>query len=150
MKPTLASLFPNASQSCQDANPQLSATLTRQNGKTKLQGNVVRKKGKSNETHNRCQIPNSKPQSNQAPALGAAVQGKTEGLPRTTVRFTGYRVRPLDPDNFAGSCKDLLDGLRHAGLILGDEAWRIRLQTDQEKVSTYSEEQTVIEITDDG
>ena len=63
------------------------------------------------------------------------------------VSFTGYRVRPLDADNFAGGCKDLLDGLRHAGLIPGD-AWReIRLETSQVKVTAYREEFTDIEIT---
>jgi hypothetical protein len=91
-------------------------------------------------------LSNPKPEHHKAPALGGSVQGKEGGLPRTTVRFIGYRVRPLDPDNFAGSCKDLLDGLRHAGLISGDEAWRIRFQTEQVRVGTFAEEVTVIEI----
>ncbi len=92
------------------------------------------------------QIPNSKPQRHQAPALGQAVSGKAAGFRRTLVRFTGYRVRPLDPDNFAGSVKDLLDGLRHAGILPGDEPWRIKLETEQEKVGRYCEEKTVIEV----
>jgi hypothetical protein len=65
---------------------------------------------------------------------------------RTRVRFTGYRVRPLDPDNFAGSVKDLLDGLRHAHLIEGDEPWRIDFETAQKKVKSFKEEKTMIEI----
>lgn len=83
---------------------------------------------------------------NEAPALGSPVPGAKKSTRRITVRFTGYRVRPLDPDNFAGGVKDLLDGLRYAGLIPGDEAWRIRLKTDQEQVDHFTEEKTVIEI----
>jgi hypothetical protein len=67
-------------------------------------------------------------------------------LSRVTVRFVGFRVRPLDPDNFAGGCKDLLDGLRHAALIPGDEPWLIKFETRQEKVAHRGEEKTVIEI----
>ncbi len=93
-------------------------------------------------------LPHPKPEHHEAPALGGSVQGEKEGVPRITVRFIGYRVRPLDPDNFAGSCKDLLDGLRHAGLIPGDEAWRIRYQTEQVRVRTFAEEVTVAEISD--
>jgi hypothetical protein len=93
-------------------------------------------------------IPNPEPQRHQAPALGKAVPREATGLRRTLVRFTGYRVRPLDPDNFAGSVKDLLDGLRHAGILQGDEPWRIKLETEQEKVGKYSEEKTIIEITE--
>lgn len=91
-------------------------------------------------------LPHPVAQRDQAPALGGAVQGKEEGVRRIRVRFTGYRVRPLDPDNFAGSIKDLLDGLRHAALITGDEPWRIILETEQEKVGSYKQERTEIEI----
>jgi hypothetical protein len=64
-----------------------------------------------------CKISDPEPQPDKASALVRANAGKAQS-------FTGYRVRPLDPDNFAGSCKDLLDGCRHAGLIPGDEPWR--------------------------
>lgn len=93
-------------------------------------------------------LPNPEPERHEAPALGSAVQGEESSVPRITVRFIGYRVRPLDPDNFAGSCKDLLDGLRHAGLIPGDEPWRIRYQTEQVRVRSFAEEVTVVEIED--
>lgn len=93
------------------------------------------------------ELQDAKPQRDQAPALGGTVQGKEESLRRTTVRFIGYRVRPLDPDNFAGSVKDLLDGLRHAALLIGDEAWRIILETEQVKVGSYKQEKTEIIIT---
>jgi len=91
-------------------------------------------------------VPHPKPERHKAKPLGKAVRREEESLPRVTVRFIGYRVRPLDPDNFAGSVKDLLDGLRHSGLLLGDEPWRIKLETEQVKVSSYKEEHTVIEL----
>ncbi len=101
---------------------------------------------KANETENLCPVPNPKPQPHKASALERANARKTQGFRRARIRFTGYRVRPLDPDNFAGSCKDLLDGLRHAGLIPGDEPWRIIFETAQEQVKTFKEERTVIEL----
>jgi hypothetical protein len=99
-----------------------------------------------NETHPRTRLPDPKPERDQAPALGAAISRKTKGISRTRVRIVGHRVRPLDPDNFAGSVKDLLDGLRHAGLLEGDEPWRIILETEQVKVRRLNAQKTVIEI----
>jgi hypothetical protein len=93
------------------------------------------------------EIPHPKPQPDQTPALERANAGEASGLQRIVVRFVGHRVRPIDPDNFAGSVKDLLDGLRHAGLIPGDEPWRIKLETEQEQVEHFADEKTVIEIT---
>jgi len=98
------------------------------------------------ETKNHRQLPNPEPKRHQTAALGGANEGEEESLSRIIVRFTGCRVRPLDPDNFAGSVKDLLDGLRHAGLIPGDEPWRIKLETEQVKVRQFAEEKTIIEI----
>lgn len=100
-----------------------------------------------NATHPDRKLPNPKPECHQTPALGRPAKGEKESLSRARVRFTGYRVRPLDPDNFAGSVKDLLDGCRHAGLIVGDEPWNIILETDQVCVRAYAQEKTVIEIT---
>ena len=113
--------------------------------KNSVQPIVERRKGKHEANHQR-KIQDSEPQRHQAPALGKAVPREATGLRRTLVRFTGYRVRPLDPDNFAGSCKDLLDGIVHAGLVFDDTPWLIILRTEQEKVKTYAEERTVIEI----
>lgn len=93
------------------------------------------------------QIPDAQPERHEAAALGRAEPGKAQGMERTCIRFVGRRVRPLDPDNFAASVKDLLDGLRHAGAITGDEPWRIILETEQEKVSSYKDEETLITIT---
>ncbi len=92
------------------------------------------------------QIPHAIAQRDEAPALDGTDAGKTPSIRRTRIRFTGYRVRPLDPDNFAGSVKDLLDGLRHSKIIPGDEPWRIVLETTQKKVRSFAEEKTLIEI----
>lgn len=94
----------------------------------------------------RPRLPDPKPEHNETKPLGKTVPGEKESLPSITVRFRGFRVRPLDPDNFAGSVKDLLDGLRHMGAIQGDEPWRIKLETDQQKVRSYKEEKTEITI----
>jgi len=93
------------------------------------------------------EVSHAQPEHNKAPTLGRAGPREKESVARITVRFIGYRVRPLDPDNFAGSVKDLLDGLRHCKLLPGDEPWRIKLETEQEKVARYSEERTEIVIT---
>lgn len=74
--------------------------------------------------------------------------GEAKSVGRVRVCFRGYRVRPLDPDNFAGSVKDCLDYLRHAGLIPEDDWWSIRLETEQVKVAHFKDEKTVIEIYD--
>jgi hypothetical protein len=91
-------------------------------------------------------LQNPQPQRDQELPLGRGDAGKAGGLPKIVVRFIGCRVRPLDPDNFAGSVKDLLDGLRHAGLIPGDEPWKIKLETEQRRVQSLDEEVTQIEI----
>ncbi len=134
----LIRLFPRASKSFMEANPNLEH-------KNAVQGNVERKKAK-HDTINHRKIQDSKPEHHETPALDSADEGKAKGSGRVIVRFIGYRVRPLDPDNFAGGCKDLLDALRHSSLIHGDEWWRIDFQTRQEKVGTYAEEKTVIEV----
>lgn len=92
------------------------------------------------------QVPDPKPQPKPPGALGRPEKREAKVLSRPLVRFTGYRVRPLDPDNFAGSCKNALDGLRHAGILDGDEPWRIRFVTEQEKVYHFKNERTEIEI----
>lgn len=92
-------------------------------------------------------LPYTKLECDPTPALANLAGGKEESLRRVTVRFTGYRVQLLDPDNFAGSVKDLLDGLRRLRLIRGDEWHRVKLETEQVKVGTYAEQKTEIELT---
>ncbi len=151
MKP-LQEIFPRASKSFLDAN-----SLSLPSPATKDAKNGIRRRSKGHhkkwpneeydyEANDHGQIPNTEPKRHQAPALDSANAGETQGFRRTRVRFTLHRVRCLDPDNAAASCKDLLDGLQYAGLILGDEPWRIIFQVEQEKVKSYKDERTVIEI----
>lgn len=91
-------------------------------------------------------LQDSKPECHAPPALDSVAAGKEKSLRRVTLRFTGYRVKPLDPDNFAGSVKDCIDGLKAARLIHDDSPEFIRLETEQVKVSSYSKEKTEIEI----
>lgn len=92
------------------------------------------------------QVPDAKPERDKAPTLDRAVPREGKGVERIRVRFIGYRARPLDPDNFAGSIKNLLDGLRASKLIPDDSPEFITLETEQVKVKSYKEECTVIEI----
>lgn len=140
----MSSLPTNPSASFKRRNPELY---------TAKQWNAMQGVGEysfasnQNENHPDSILSNPKPESDQATALDSAIQRKTESVRRTLIRFTGFRVRPLDPDNFAGSVKDLLDGLTRSGLIHGDEPWRIILETEQVKVKSFAQEKTVIEIT---
>jgi hypothetical protein len=145
MKPTLQSLFPNASVSCHAANPQLLPSKANKTRSAAIVG-AFRAISHVDETPISIAIQNAESEYHKTATLGSAVQREAKSLHRTIVRFIGYRVRCLDPDNFAGGCKDLLDGLRHALLIPGDEPWRINFETRQEKVAHRSEEKTVIEL----
>ena len=104
----------------------------------------------ANATKTNSPIQNTVSKQNYAPALGSPVQRKKAGLGlaigRIEVRFTLFRVRCLDPDNAAASTKNLLDGLRHSGLLSEDNPWTIRLQVEQEKVKSFDQEKTEIEI----
>ncbi len=93
-----------------------------------------------------CLVQNPEPQRDQEAALGATDAREAKSAGGIIVRFTGYRVKPLDPDNFAGSVKDLLDGLRYAHIIPGDEPWNITLETRQARVQKFDQERTEIEI----
>ena len=104
----------------------------------------------ANATKTNSPIQNTITKQNHAPALGSPIQGKKVSLGRATgrieVRFTLFRVRCLDPDNAAASTKNLLDGLRHAGLLPEDNPWTIKLQVEQEKIKGFDNEKTEIEI----
>lgn len=101
---------------------------------------------KANETETDLKLPNSDPQQDQKAALDRAVPRKEEMLGRITLRYRLCRVRPLDPDNATGSVKDCTDGICRCGLIPGDDPTQITLIVEQEKVSSFSQERTEIEI----
>ena len=104
----------------------------------------------ANATKTNSPVQNPVPKQDHAPTLGSPVQRKKAGLGlaigRIEVRFTLFRVRCLDPDNAAASTKNLLDGLRHARILPEDNPWTIRLQVEQEKVKSFDQEKTEIEI----
>jgi hypothetical protein len=56
------------------------------------------------------------------------------------------RVRLVDEDAKAGCCKDIVDGLRYAGLLLSDAAGSFRLEVGQVKAAHYAEQETLIDI----
>jgi hypothetical protein len=105
-----------------------------------------KKRIKKHENTTGSQIQGAKPECDPSPALGQEAQGQARGDDRIILRYTGFRCRPLDPDNFAGGTKATTDCLRELGLLRGDEPWRIRLETEQVKVAHRVDERTEIEI----
>jgi hypothetical protein len=99
-----------------------------------------------NENQAQGKVQDAKHEHDKTPTLVRRTKRADIGTPGITVRFTGYRVRPCDPDRYAGGIEYLLDGLRHSGLIPDDNPWEIKLETSQVKVRTYREEWTEIEI----
>lgn len=92
-------------------------------------------------------VPAAEPERTQANALDSAISGETKSIQRPTVRIVFCRQRALDKDNYSGSGKDILDGLRHAGLVSGDSEAEIELVVEQVKVEHRIEQGTIVEIT---
>jgi hypothetical protein len=65
---------------------------------------------------------------------------------RHRVRIISKRVRICDPDNLVGGVKYLVDSLRAADIIPEDDPQAITLEVSQEKVKTYKEEETWVEV----
>jgi hypothetical protein len=93
------------------------------------------------------QIPDSQPQHPDAPPLELVSQGTEEMSRRFVCRIKSRRVRAVDPDNLAAGCKAVLDLLRNGSLIWDDDPASLVLEISQEKVKTYAQEETIIEIT---
>jgi hypothetical protein len=83
-------------------------------------------------------------------ALEQEVCGQDEGMEPLAVgarvSIVGYRVRPIDPDNFTAGCKGLIDGIVRSRLIKGDDWESLQIQCSQKKVSNLSREGTEILI----
>ncbi len=107
---------------------------------------AVARRSCPNENHPRTKVCDAKLERNKAKPLVEAVSGKKESVDRVIVCITGYRVRPLDPDNFAGGTKDIIDGLRHAGLLDDDSPDKIILRTEQVKIRHRENQKTVVTI----
>jgi hypothetical protein len=101
-----------------------------------------------NEANSHTPVSNTSTKRHEAKQPLGSKQGKVSGFRMPHVRFLLRRVRLLDVDAKYASVKDLLDGLQIAGCISGDKEGQITLQVDQEKVGSYVEEKTVIEIDD--
>lgn len=65
---------------------------------------------------------------------------------RHRVRIVSKRVRLCDPDNLVGGVKHLVDSLRLAQIIPEDDPYAISLEVSQEKVSSYKNEETWVEV----
>jgi hypothetical protein len=100
----------------------------------------------ANETKTITKLSYADVKSNKTATLDPAIQRKKESSGRATVRYRLCRVRPLDPDNATGSTKDLTDALCLCGLLQGDDPTKITLIVEQERVKSYSDERTEIEI----
>lgn len=94
----------------------------------------------------RSSFPLSEP--HKRPALEPVSPVETGGGGRVVVRFTRFCCQPLDPDNFVGSTKALLDCLRQAWpeIIADDGPEFIELQHAQIRVRTRKEEGTRVEV----
>jgi hypothetical protein len=91
------------------------------------------------------QIQSAVPKPATSDALGSAVQGKKESMGRVTLSFRGFFVRLKDPDNFAGSLKNCIDGIRRCGLVDDDSPDKIKLICEQTQVAHFAQER--IELT---
>lgn len=65
---------------------------------------------------------------------------------RHRVRIVSRRVRLCDADNLVGGVKHLVDSLRIGQIIPEDDPEAISLEVAQEKVSTFKEEETWVEV----
>ena len=79
--------------------------------------------------------------------VGREIGHEQKSGTRHRVRIVSRRVRLCDPDNLVGGCKHLIDSLRLTRIIPEDDPQAITLEVSQEKVKTYKEEETWVEVT---
>ena len=80
-----------------------------------------------------------------SPGTLATNEGEEIGAGRVHLRIVSIRKRLLDPDNL--SVKWIIDCLRYARIIQGDEPDKITLQVEQRKCAKGEAEATQIFIT---
>lgn len=78
--------------------------------------------------------------------LARSDAGEAQSTECLRVLFTLRRVRLLDVDAKYSSVKDLLDCLAFSGVIRGDKEGQISLDVRQEKVGSFKDERTIIEV----
>jgi hypothetical protein len=105
---------------------------------------------KGYETRIKLGIPITEPKPNTPLALVAKTWRETKGDEgadrRIRVTIEGQRYQPIDPDNYTGGIKTLLDCIQLCGLIPEDSWEAIRLESKQSKVSSRHQEKTKITI----
>jgi hypothetical protein len=97
----------------------------------------------NNSPHNFHPLPEL--ERNPRPRSLATDEGQEGGAGRVHLRIVSIRKRLLDPDNL--SPKWLIDCLRYARIIQGDEPDKITLQVEQRKCAKGESEATQIFIT---
>lgn len=106
------------------------------------------------EDHIDPETPNAKQRKRKAP-LARSGEGEAQspksvpggiGDCRPRVRFTLFRVRLLDVDAAYSSTKDTLDCCWLSQIVDGDRPDQITLLVEQQKVASFKNEKTVIEI----
>lgn len=71
-------------------------------------------------------------------------QGKTQNSRRCVLRYTSYRCRLLDEDNWC--TKFFTDALRYCGALPDDTPDKVTISVRQKKVAHRSQEKTLIEL----
>jgi hypothetical protein len=94
------------------------------------------------------QKPKSKPDSPNALVEATWRNSASNEGSHTRIRVSieGQRVSCLDPDNYTGGLKALIDCLQQCGLIPSDSFEAIRLETSQTHVTSPGQERTIVEI----
>lgn len=87
------------------------------------------------------------PEQDATRSLAGGVGGETQSDARIMVRIERRGLRLLDPDNLYGAHKYIIDALRTAELIPGDDPESINLIVTQTRVKCREEIQTIVEIT---
>ena len=106
--------------------------------------------GEGRKNHNMCEEKNPfLKYSTEIQPVGK-VEGKAGdeqgGISRHRVRIVSKRVRLCDADNLVGGVKHLVDALRISQVIPEDDPQAISLEVSQEKVSSYKDEETWVEV----
>jgi len=89
-------------------------------------------------------LPAGDTQRDQRKPLVRSISGEETSRVRVKIRFRIFAVRPADWDGW--HIKELQDLLIHAGILDGDEWYRVSGEIISEKVSTKTEERTEITV----
>lgn len=111
-------------------------------------------KRQQHDNPTRTEIPNAEQRKRPVP-LARSSEGEAQGAKGVlaspirgfcTVSFLLRRVRLLDVDAATASVKDVLDCCWISKLVDGDRPDQISLEVKQEKVASFKEEETIVEI----